>query len=274
MILLSKKIFFLLLLFFWGIFFAFLTQYHKYVSESKIIAFDIPGESFLIRLSDGHNILVDTGMYEEVTQKIVSHLPFWEKNLDAVILSHSDRDHAEGLLSVFDHFSVHNIFLSGNYHKNTLHKEILLKAERENIPITFLSAERDIRTKNTTFDILFPQKSLIGKHTSGNNSSLVFRFISSAHSILFTGDIEKSSEKEILKTPVQLVSNILKVAHHGSKSSSSPEFLEAVQPQKAIISAAKNNPFGHPHKETLQRLSSFSLPVFVPQQEGDVVIKF
>jgi beta-lactamase superfamily II metal-dependent hydrolase len=124
----------------------------------------------------------------------------------------------------------------------------------------------------TSLKILYPFESLENQAVkSTNNSSIVARLVFGDHSFLFTGDAYQTIEKELLKRGAVLDSDFLKIAHHGSKYSSSPEFIGEVSPEAAVISAGKDNKYGHPNQDTLDRLAG--IKVLRTDQSGDIVIR-
>lgn len=130
-------------------------------------------------------------------------------------------------------------------------------------------------TENCWIDILWPIKSELIEDNALNNNSLVFKFIYKNLSILFTGDIEEIAEKQIIekyKNTDRLKANILKVAHHGSKSSTIQSFIDLVQPQIALIGVGKNNNFGHPNDGVLQRLNNKNVNVYRTDEKGEILI--
>jgi competence protein ComEC len=269
--LITPRVYFLLFTLFSGIIFTLSIQINRTVRGDFLIhMFDIPGEAILLRLPYGHNVLVDGGMNVKVTEKINAYIPFWERKIDAIILSHADKDHLEGILSVMKYFSIDAIFVSGVHHESHLYGLFIQETKRQNIPMIFTTSHTDFRFGDAVFDALYPASSVLGKKLKGNTYSLVFRGTYNGKSILLTGDIEKKSEKNILETPVKIQSDILKIAHHGSKTSSTPAFIQAVSPKKAIISAHRTNPFGHPHNSVTDHFASFAIPTLTTKNIGDI----
>lgn len=126
--------------------------------------------------------------------------------------------------------------------------------------------------KGIYFDILWPQEKLINENVL-NNNAIVTKLHYNQFSMLFTGDIEEKAERLLLEQNIDLKSNVLKVAHHGSKTSTTQEFLDIVKPQIALIGVGKNNNFGHPNEEVIQRLFNQSCKVYRTDQLGEVVME-
>ena len=130
-----------------------------------------------------------------------------------------------------------------------------------------------IITPKVFFEVLHPFRSLEGKEVKNtNNSSIVLRLVFGNNSFLFTGDIYKSIEKEIVDRGLEIEADVLKVGHHGSKTSSAEEFLEKVSPEVAVISSGKDNTYGHPHQEVLETLDKYGITVLRTDTEGDIKI--
>lgn len=130
--------------------------------------------------------------------------------------------------------------------------------------------------KNLFFDILWPSKNEAISKNVINNNALVCKMVSKKITMLFTGDIEQEAEKAILnkyKANIGILkSDILKVAHHGSKTSSTKEFLEAVKPNTAVIGVGKNNNFGHPNKSVLERLKRLGCRIYRTDESGEIIL--
>ena len=130
--------------------------------------------------------------------------------------------------------------------------------------------------KNLFFDILWPSKNEAISKNVINNNALVCKMVSKKVTMLFTGDIEQEAEKAILnkyKANIGILkSDILKVAHHGSKTSSTKEFLEAVKPNTAVIGVGKNNNFGHPNKSVLERLKRLGCRIYRTDESGEIIL--
>lgn len=154
-------------------------------------------------------------------------------------------------------------------------QEFLKTANEENVNIILVEAGDKIQIENNLYlDVLWPNSKYYISENPLNNNSLVCKLKYKDFSMLFTGDIEEIAEKEILKLyKDRLKANVLKVAHHGSKTSTSKEFLKAVSPQIALIGVGENNKFGHPHELTLERLNDIGCKIFRTDENGEIVLK-
>lgn len=283
-----KKEFFLLVIFLLVLanFFVWKGIFDLSEGVLKVVFFDIgQGDAIFIETSQGHQILIDGGPGNKILEKLAENLPFWDKSLDLVILTHPEKDHLGGLNYVLKRYKVENILWTGvkketktfeNWQEN-LEKE--KKEEKANIII----AQRGQRIKagNAEIFVLYPFQSLEEEFfkENTNDTSVVSKLLFFKNSFLFTGDITEKTEKQILKKEIDplyqnfgLEAQVLKVAHHGSKTSSSKEFLKNVSPEIAVISCGRNNPYGHPHQKVLRNLEEFGISILNTWQEGDIEI--
>jgi len=233
------------------------------------------GDSAFIQTPDNHDILIDGGPDSSVLGKLSSLLPFWQKSIDLVILTHPESDHMQGLLDVLQRYKADYILWSGvkkSAPEYDAWLNVLAKQKKAGAKIITAVAGQEIKAGNVSIDTIYPLKSLAGedmKNTS-NDTCVVSRLIFGKKSFLFTGDISSVAEKEIVDSGENVLSDILKVAHHGSKYSTSDIFLAAVEPKVAVISVGAKNTYGHPTIEVLQRLAKFGIKIFRTDKNGDV----
>jgi competence protein ComEC len=203
----------------------------------------------------------------DVTKKIV--IPYLKargiNKLDGLILSHGDMDHAGGAILLLENFQIKKLFM-GNTIKNELEKEIQSKAKSKGVEVQYLINGLHWSNKGAYFLVMHPSV----KHISSNNQSIVLWAEIHHTSFLFTGDIEKEAEQDVLAKYQSLQADILKVAHHGSKTSSTDRFIEKVSPKISIISVGKNNIYGHPNREVLERLEQKNIKIYRTDLNGDV----
>jgi len=225
----------------------------------KVYFLDVgQGDSILIETPDGTQTLIDSGRNNTVINQISEIIPFFDRTLDIIIPTHSDADHVGGFPEILKRFQIKNYFDSGFIDNDDLNNEISLLVQNEKgIQKKIISRGDEIildKENNITLKILWPT---LGFQTDDNNErSVVTRLDYKDTSFLFTGDAGIEIEKKIIENNSNnlLDVDILKAGHHGSKTSSSPEFLEKVSPEITIISAGKDNKFGHPHKEVIDNL--------------------
>ncbi len=240
------------------------------------------GDSTLIRTAKNKTILIDGGGSEnssfDVGEKTL--LPYLLDRkitvLDYVVISHFDTDHCGGILYLMEHIKVKNIIISkqgkesSNYNK---FKNIVLD---KGMSVIFVKKGDKIKIDNETYmDILFPGNNFISDNIL-NNNSIVTKICYNNFSILLTGDVEEIAENEICReynTTNKLKANILKVAHHGSKTSSTAEFIKMVKPQIALIGVGEKNKFGHPNDGVIQRLKNMNTKIYRTDRMGEIEIQ-
>ena len=240
------------------------------------------GDSFFIETPANNKILIDGGPDVTVLQKLGEILPFWDKEIDLVVLTHPDSDHVTGLIDVLQKYKVDNILWNGIVKDGTEYQKwlkVLAAQQKNGARIIIAKAGEEIKSGGVSLDILNPKDSLQGKYfKEDNDTGVVSRLVYGKESFLFTADIDSKEEQkltEIASSPEaprndELKSDVLKVAHHGSKYSTSNLFLAAVQPQIAVISDGKNNTYGFPTPEALQRLQNYDIKVLRTDTNGDI----
>ena len=258
-----------------GIFLALPVFWNAYSAENNLeIAFlDVgQGDASLIKTPFGQNILIDGGADYKVVNELEKILPWWDRTIDLMILTHSHNDHVAGLIFVLERYNVEKIFYTGVVHSAPAYLEWLKIIKAKNIPLIIMDRPQKINFGDDCFfDVIYPRQSLLGKSVSNlNNSSIVAELDCANKTVLFTGDAEIEVEEELIKAGVLNEVEILKVGHHGSNSSSIQEFLELVNPQKAIISAGKDNKFGHPSLRIIKRLERLGAEVLRTDLDGTI----
>lgn len=221
----------------------------------KIYFIDVgQGDSTLIVTPKNKKILIDGG--EGKTNVLFQYLLDRRINkIDYIIISHFDSDHCNGLIEIIEKMRVENIVMSKQSKEREEYKKILEIIKQKNIKVNSVKAEdKIIIEKNLYTKILNPAEKF--EFQDLNNNAIVAKLVYKNFSMLFTGDIEKAEENLAKKYKNELKSTILKVAHHGSKTSTSEEFLKYVEPQIALIGVGENNKFGHPNQITIEKLKN------------------
>lgn len=228
------------------------------------------GDSTFITIN-GSNMLIDSGNAQD-GYYIVQFLK--AQNIDKIdyfILTHCDEDHSLGCAKIIENLTVSNLILNKQLEENDIYKHIVSIAKQKKVNLIYVKAGDVITLNGVKIKILHPQEKLIAEN-SINNNSIVFKLEYKSFSILFTGDIENIAEEVILSKNINLKADILKVAHHGSKTSSSQRFIEAVSPKIALIGVGKNNMFGHPNREVIERLQSYGTKIYRTDECGEISI--
>jgi competence protein ComEC len=244
----------------------------------KVAVLDIgQGDSIFIQTPSHRTMLIDGGPGTAVLGKLSRQLPFWDKHLDVVLLTHPDQDHLLGLLSVLKKYKVDYIVWTGIVRDGANYQEwirLLEQKNKEGSHIILADSSLVITSGPAVLRIVNPKKSLAGAVFSkaDNDTGIVARLEYGKNSFLFTADVSSNVEKDLLRRKVSVASEVLKVGHHGSKYSSSDAFLQAVNPKLAIISVGKNNSYGHPTPEVLQKLAKFAIKTLRTDEFGDVTV--
>lgn len=248
------------------------------VGKLRVVFLDVgQGDSILIETPSRKIILVDGGPDDTLIDQLAVHMPYLKRKIDYMILTHPDADHVTGLVEVFEYYDVGAILFTGVDHRSRTYQEFLRRIEAHSVKKIFATPGAFQPIDDfVTLETLFPRDDIIPEKIDHQNRySVVTRLNFHKWSILLTGDIEKESELNLVQSYNQnLQSDILKVAHHGSRTSSDQSFLGLVQPDFAFIQVGRNNPFGHPHDEVVQRLFENKIDVFRTDVMGALEVRF
>jgi competence protein ComEC len=242
-----------------------------------VMALDIgQGDAILVMAPSGETLLVDGGPDPDlVLRRLGEKLPFWQRRLDIVLLTHPHEDHVAGLLPALERFDVGLVLDSGRQYENPSYGRFLSLAADEGAGVYRLArAGQHFRLGSAELEVLYPaEQDAAAPLLEGdvNNASVVTLLRSGSFTALLEGDAEAPVEAALLERDVVPDVDLLKVGHHGSESSSTPAFLAAARPQIALISCATGNEYGHPHAITLQHLAELpGLAVHRTDLEGTV----
>ena len=241
------------------------------------------GDCTLIQTPTNKTILVDGGGSEfgsfDVGESTL--LPYLLDRrittIDYMLISHTDSDHIGGLFATIENLRVKNIIIGKQGETSDNFNRLVGMIEEKNINVIVAEKGKIIKIdKYSYFEVLFPEDTLI-KENVLNNNSVVAKFNCMDFSMLFTGDIEEIAENRICELYAdsnKLNATVLKVAHHGSKTSSTDEFLELVDPKIALVGVGANNNFGHPNEEVIDRLKTFTKLIYRTDEMGEIELKF
>ncbi|MEK7138784.1 MAG: ComEC/Rec2 family competence protein [Patescibacteria group bacterium] len=241
----------------------------------KIYFFDIgQGDSILIETPNGNQVLIDGGPDNKVLQKLGEVMPFFDKSIDMIVSTHSDADHVTGLIEVLKRYEVENVVYSNIVRDSALYGAWQKAVAEEDANVVEPSAGQVIDLGNGA-DLLtaHPGEPLKGQTINKpNNESVVLMLKYGETEVLLTGDIEAKAERQIILSGVDINADILKIAHHGSRTSTTEEFLSEVSPQVAIIQVGAKNRYGHPTQEVLKRLEEYDIKYYRNDLDGDIKV--
>lgn len=236
-----------------------------------VIACDVGQGDAILIIYKTNEVLIDGGPDNSVLDCLSRHMPFWDRKLEMVVVTHPQSDHFTGLIEVFRRYEV-DLFLSnsvdnpGNRGYQLLKSEVGSRAIRTINPAT----GQRYRLGLIYLDVLNPPETFVSKEL--NDYSIVLKMTYGNFKAIFTGDIEGNMDDQLLRNGLLEDVNYLKVNHHGSKNGLTKPILEILRPEVAVISVGKDNKFGHPHKETLDLLESYGVKVLRTDQLGDVEV--
>ena len=213
------------------------------------------GDAILIQQGN-QQVLVDGGPSPQaISLGLSQKMPFWDRTIDLVILTHPSADHATGLVEVLNRYQVKQVLYPDLDFKSDVYDEWLRLLKEKDIKCTIAQTGQQINLGEVVIRVLNPQIPLLtGTESDIDNNSAVLHISMGKVSFLLTADIMWEAEFELIARRANLTSTVLKVAHHGSDTSTTPEFLAVVNPQLAVISVGEDNPFGHPTPEVMARL--------------------
>lgn len=243
----------------------------------KVAFLDVgQGDAIFIETPNKKQVLIDGGKDAKLLYSLAKVMPFADRSIDLVIITHYDLDHVGGIPLLLNGYRVDRIIDNGvqsnsevatmineKVKDNLIKKEPLERGTRINLD----------QKRNIYIEILYPDRDV--ENMDSNDGSVVAKLVYGENSFLFTGDAGLYTENLIMwnEEKENLDIDVLKLGHHGARSSSSIPWLEKTSPELAIISAEKGNSYGHPHKETLERLTNLNIPFLSTAELGTILIK-
>lgn len=242
------------------------------------------GDSCLIRYK-GTNIMIDSGgslsknkdgKSYDIGENVLNNylLNRGITRLDYIMASHFDEDHSQGFVFLLKNMKVKNVIISEQYKTSSIYEQFKQICKKQNIQIIYVKSGDEIRIKDLAFKILHPKskENQISENPL-NNNAIVCMVKYKNRRILFTGDIEKVAENEMVKEYTNgLKADILKVGHHGSKTSTTKEFLDLINPSVALIGVGQNNKFGHPNEDVIKRLEEKNIQIYRTDEMGEISV--
>lgn len=224
------------------------------------------GDATLIK-ADGHAMLIDAGENDKGTAVQLYLEKQGVEQLDYLVLTHTDSDHIGGADVIISKFDIGQIFLSDFEKDNKTYRELMDSMKSRNMTYFCPEVGTEYELGSAVFTIIAPNDT----YEDPNNSSIALIIDYDGNSFLFSGDCEEEAEQDILANGMSLDVDVYKVGHHGSRSSSAEEFLDAMSPEYAVISCEEGNSYGHPHAQTLNNLRARRIKVFRTDEQGSII---
>lgn len=242
-----------------------------YTNKLRVHFIDVDqGDSTFIQFPNGKTSLIDAGT-RKAGDKVVNYLnDLGIKKIDYLIGTHPHEDHIGGLPKVIKNFDIDKVYMPDKTSNTLIFEELLMEIKKKDLKITLGKGKDIIMDEGKLkYSILAPNRD---DYSIINDFSIVTKIEYMDNSIIIAGDAEKDSEKDMIDKGYDLKSDILRIGHHGGSTSSIKEFLDRVDPDYSIISVGKGNSYGHPHKETLNRLNKIGTQIMRTDQLGDIVL--
>lgn len=231
------------------------------------------GDAIFIETPDGVQVLIDGGPDGTVLRALGEVVSVGDRTIDVVLGTHPDKDHVAGLVDVLDRFEVNHVIRTENANDTAVSEAFDLAVKEENVPVTMARAGQEWQLgASTSLTILSPGSN--PSEWESNASSIVALLRYGEVEFLLTGDAPSGIESYLVERyGTALDVEVLKLGHHGSRTSSSEEFLAAVSPQYAVVSAGKDNSYGHPHKEVVERVGAEGAMLVSTGEQGTLVFR-
>lgn len=234
------------------------------------------GDAIYIEAPNGRQMLIDGGAGNRIIEALGEVMPFGDRSIDVVVATHTDADHIGGLPAVLEQYDVGYIIENGGTSNTKIYQALRRAIEDEGSEHAIARQGMKVlldEEKNISFNIIFPDRDI--SNMESNDGSIVGKLVYGTHSFMLTGDATKYTELLMLRNemPETLQSTVLKLGHHGSHTSSTESWLRAVSPEVAIISAGKNNRYGHPHQDVLTRLRALSILYRATYDDGTIIFE-
>jgi len=241
----------------------------------KIYFLDVgQGDAIFIETPNGNQVLIDGGPDDKVVQELAKVMPFYDREIDIIVATHPHSDHIAGLISVLERYDVKNILQAREDYNSPVVPVWLEAVRNEEANEMEAVSGRVIDLGNeTTLTIIHPFVSVAGTLLKNPHDAVVVSILKyGSFEVILTGDMEAKVERRLILSGYDLKSDILKVGHHGSKTSTTSEFLSAVFPELAFIQVGTKNRYGHPSTEVLSRLENFGIKYYRTDLDGTIKV--
>ncbi len=234
------------------------------------------GDAVFIRTPGGNQILVDGGPDGRVLEKLYADMPFFDRTIELIVLTHPHADHVGGLVEVLRRFKAKHIVYNAAAYESGVYRQFLSQVEEQagnGAVVHHLGKDQRISLGDVSLEVLWPPlESTASTAANPNNLSLVSELRFKDFEVFLPGDQEQNEAARMLENVKIGSVEVLKVAHHGSKNGLNEQLLEVLKPQLAVISAGANNKYGHPHQQTLDRLRDGGIKVLRTDVDGTIEI--
>lgn len=247
------------------------TQFNDNENVLKVHFVDVgQGDSEIVELN-GHYMLIDAGPNSSEGSLLEYINKLGIKKFDYVIGTHAHEDHIGGMDKIVKNYDIDKFLFPKQIATTKTFESFVIELNKKNLKLYAPSVGETFEFGDAKFTVFAPNSL---EYDSANNYSIVIKLEYKNNSVLFTGDAEKLSENEMLENKsINLKSDVIKIGHHGSSTSSSLKFLNEVNPKYAVISLGKDNDYGHPHKVTILRLKSLNIPVYRTDEVSTIVME-
>ena len=252
------------------------------------------GDSIFIEAPNGNQIIFDGGPNGKILTELSKVMPFYDRSIDMIVVTNPDKDHFAGFIDLLDRYKISKIMEPGTKSNTSTYLEFEKAVEKQvkdgkgrgkngSDKVEKILARRGMRItldreRAIYIDILFPDRDV--SYLKTNDGSIIARLVYADTSVMLTGDAPQKTEDRVVELggvqgapSTSLKSDILKVGHHGSRTSTGEKFVEKMAPKYAVISSGKNNKYDHPHLETLETLKKFHVTVLRTDERGTIVMK-
>lgn len=244
----------------------------KKKDELRVIFLNV-GQGDAILIENGNNqVLIDGGRSGTILlEKVGKFMPFWDRTIETIVVTHPDADHYGGFDEVLDFYKVNNVIKTGAENNNEEWENFKNKLNVKKVEeINSSYGTKIIFPNGAELKIIYPFLPIGTSKKDTNDFSVVAKLNFGENSFLLTGDLSLTGEEKLLTLNEDIAADVLKVGHHGSRSSTSDKFLDKINPQDAIVSVGKGNSYGHPHKEVLEKLKNRTIRIWRTDADGNI----
>jgi len=237
--------------------------------QPRLVVLDVgQGDALYIRTPEHQDILIDAGRGDQVISQLTREMPYSDRTIELAIATHFDADHIGGFEPLLKQMTIKLFATNGATPTTKLGNEVMELATQEPAELIVLHAGARVSGDSYLLDVLWPRDG----SESANKGSLVALLKTAQASVMLTGDADSSVERSLIASGADLKADVLKVGHHGSKSSSSTEFLQSVGGARALISVGATNRYGHPTEEVIERLTQAGYAIERTDQDGSITV--